>query len=51
MENVWWDFLEMGVLGSIIEMAVARPITKRRARNLDSFKYGLEKAKHLDLAD
>ncbi len=30
---------------------VARPITLRRARNLDSIKYGLGKAKYLDLAD
>ncbi len=50
--HVRWVIFGDGCDGSnCMDTAVARPKTWQRARNMLSLKYGLGKAKYLDLAD
>jgi hypothetical protein len=51
MENVSWKIFGDGFSHKCMEMTVARPTTKRRARNPHYLEYGLGKAEYSSLAN
>jgi hypothetical protein len=52
MEKVGWIIFGEGCVGhKCMDTTVARPTTKRRARNPLYFKYGLGKAEYSSLAN